>query len=485
MISKGLQKRLWTSCMKLLCKLLSKRVFVILVTTILIFIFLSLWQVGRQMIFIGDQAWFYLSAKDLLLGRDFPLVGITSSHTWLHQGALWTYLLSIAIWLFGYDPVAGVYLSIFIGILTILSFYFLVKNIFSERVGILTAVLYALSPLTIIATKMPYHTTPITLVVLWLLFCLTKWVKGQKNYFYFLFLLLGILYSLELASVSLLSLILLVFLYGFLRKSRFVTRLSMKEVIFSLSLGIIPLIPVFVYDLSHGFQQTVIYAAWIVYKIVVSLLRLLYPNQAFHLVEPSFTLNYFSRLFPIPGFFSMAVIILSQAWTMLTILRKFIKKQKIDIGLALICIWFWLFFVIYFMNDTNSEAYFPLVFPAIFIVLAKAVDRLLSNYSKISLSVLVVFLVLNIYYSLRVAGGHALPGTISLSDREEAVSYILNTAGGRGFEIKGAGNGSQYMSFTMPYEYLLWLRGEDLSKESSLVFTLLEQGGKIEVIGND
>jgi len=51
-------------------------------------LFLTLDRISTLMPFIGDQGWFYLSARDLALGKSFPLVGIASSHPWLHQGVI-------------------------------------------------------------------------------------------------------------------------------------------------------------------------------------------------------------------------------------------------------------------------------------------------------------------------------------------------------------------------------------------------------------
>ena len=73
--------------------------------------------------FIGDQGWFYISARDILLTGKIPLVGITSSHIWLHQGPYWTYMLAIMLFLFHFNPVSGAYLTAVIGLLTVFLIY--------------------------------------------------------------------------------------------------------------------------------------------------------------------------------------------------------------------------------------------------------------------------------------------------------------------------------------------------------------------------
>ena len=165
----------------------------ILFSTILSLFVLSIYNIWNLMPFYGDQAWFYLSARDLLLGNSFPLVGITSSHTWLHQGPMWTYLLAISLWFGKFNPVSGAYLSIGINILTVFLFYILGKRMFSKQVALIGSVLYAFSPYLLHLSRMPYHTTPIPLLTLFYFYLLTQWAKGKNSYFKWIFFLLALL----------------------------------------------------------------------------------------------------------------------------------------------------------------------------------------------------------------------------------------------------------------------------------------------------
>lgn len=70
------------------------KIIFLLIAILIIGAFLRFDRLPQLVAFIGDQGWFYLSARDVLLSGNIPLVGITSSHTWLHQGPRWTYLLA-------------------------------------------------------------------------------------------------------------------------------------------------------------------------------------------------------------------------------------------------------------------------------------------------------------------------------------------------------------------------------------------------------
>ena len=96
--------------------------------------------------FIQDQGWFYLSARDIITQGNIPLVGITSSHTWLHQGAFWSYLLAPFLALFKFDPNGGIFLAALFGIGSIILTYKVGKRAIGTSFGVLASFIYALSP---------------------------------------------------------------------------------------------------------------------------------------------------------------------------------------------------------------------------------------------------------------------------------------------------------------------------------------------------
>ena len=188
---------------------------VLLALTLGVGLFLRIFEIDKSMAFIGDQGWYYLSARDLVLGKEFPLVGIASSHPWLHQGSLWTYLLALWFSLFGFDPLQGAYLTAFLDCLTIILFYCVASNMFSSRVGIMAAMIYATSPLVILLMRMPYHTSPIPLVTLFFIYFLYRWMQGNVSYFPLVIGVLGLLNNLEITTFVFEVLVRVVFLYGF------------------------------------------------------------------------------------------------------------------------------------------------------------------------------------------------------------------------------------------------------------------------------
>ena len=71
--------------------------FAVLALILLLSLFLRFYKISSLFPFNGDVAWDYLSAESFLKGGLWPLIGISSSVPWLHQGAFFTYLLIIIL----------------------------------------------------------------------------------------------------------------------------------------------------------------------------------------------------------------------------------------------------------------------------------------------------------------------------------------------------------------------------------------------------
>lgn len=173
------------------------------VLIILFSLFLRIYGLPGLVNFHGDAAWFYFSARDALMGK-IPLLGITSSVTWLHQGPLWTYLLAPALYFFRYHPASGTFLAVFLNLLTYPLVYFLARILFNSKTARLSLLLFAISPAAVIFSRDPYHTSPIPLFLSAALVMLVR-----KKYF-LAFLFFGFLFQLELASVAIWPVILII-----------------------------------------------------------------------------------------------------------------------------------------------------------------------------------------------------------------------------------------------------------------------------------
>lgn len=421
----------------------------ILVVILLMGLFLRLFRINDAMVFIGDQGWFYLSARDIFLSGKIPLVGITSSHTWIHQGPLWTYLLAPVLFLFKYNPVSGAYLTAIIDVGSIILLYKISSDFFSKKLGILSSLIYAVSPLVIMNSRMPYHTSPIPFFVLLLIFSLIKWTKGNKIYFPILLFMMSVLYNFELATVVFWPVIILLLLFGFIKKKKWAVGLMNKKFFFITLLALlVPMIPVIIYDIYNGFGQTLKFGAWFVYKGLQFVG--FFPSTVEHSFYPivSFFLNSYSKLIFLTNvIISSLFFVLSMGIVLWKIIRSksicpiFIIFSITSIGLSG-----------FFLSRTPSHAYLPMLFPGLIIIFAFSLDLVYQKFKLVFFILLCFILISNIYVFLK----YDLLRSSDLRTRIDMSNNILRLAKGSKYNLRIIGSGSEFESSTMNYEYLTW-----------------------------
>lgn len=429
--------------------------------------FLGFFRIKELMMFIGDQGWFYLSARDILTSSNIPLVGIASSHPWLHQGAVWTYILSLFLWIFNFNPISGAYATIIIGIFSVFAMYLVGSAIFSKRVGIISALLFATSPLVVFYMRFPYHTSPIPLFVIGLIFSLYKIVQNKIGYLPLAIFLLALLYNFEIATVVLWGVLIFILAYKFLKDRKNFRRILNKKIItLSLFLLVIPLLPMILYDVKNGFPQTIKFVAWIFYR-VVSLFGY-NANQAFSIDKITIMLdflfdNFRKLIFAQSNLVSFVILIVMSSWVVYVLLKK--EKKSL----------YYLFFLLFIplvlviINQTTSDAYLPIFFPIVILIFSSFLDFILTKkIMLIPVFILIIILAMaNINFMLRNDFVFDKSSRLfALDKRVQATHKILNIAGNKDYNLKGKGPGSEHESFTMNYEYLAWWLGHAPSKNN-------------------
>ncbi|MCL4354088.1 glycosyltransferase [Patescibacteria group bacterium] len=453
-------------------------VFLILVS----FLFISINNLNNSMAFIGDQGWFYLSARDLVLSGKVPLVGITSSHTWIHQGPIWTYMLGLVMFLFGFNPINGGYLSVLLSLATVYLVFYVGRKMFSSTVGVIASLFYATSPLIFSATKMPYHTSPVPFFSLLLIYFIYKWTRGKAHYFPGVVFLLALLYNFELATFVLAIPVIGILAYGVIKKQEFVKKIFiLKYLMLSLLAFLAPMLPFLIYDTNYGFPQTFKFVAWLGYRLLV-FFRIIGSSSGriFSADIVSFILNNLSKLiFAYNSLFSILLLTASIIFLLVYIYKKRVLGNLFSAHLILL-----IFILIplagLFVNKTVSDAYIPIFFPSIILAVAVFLGRCLSlRFFKLITILLILLISL---FNLNYINNNYLNGT-DLKQRTEAVDKIIKMSEGKDFKIKGKGPGSNFESFTMNYEYLLWWKGHaPVKKNTDIIFTIEENKKGISIL---
>lgn len=332
--------------------------------------------------FIGDQGWFYLSARNMILYHSIPLVGITASHTWLHQSAFWTYLLSATLFLFHFQVVGGVYLTVFFGLLTLWLIYYVGTHFFSQKAGLIAVFLYATSPLIIENDRFAYHTSIIPFFTLLFIFSLYQWIKINRLWFGAVLCSLTVLYNFELATSLLWGVCFVVLFYGVIKKENWV-RFDKKEIFIALIGFVVQLIPFILYDVNHRFPQTVKFVVWMLYRIGTFFgLKPLHAQvdhtSIFDLL--SFLANTNAKLFFAQNA-AIALVLTALGLGMYAFLLKKLSKDQILAALFLLIV-FVVCLLGFLLNKTVSDAFWPLFFPVIVLFLAESTAYLMQSIKK-------------------------------------------------------------------------------------------------------
>ncbi|MBI5122683.1 glycosyltransferase [Candidatus Roizmanbacteria bacterium] len=441
-------------------------------------VFLRFANLSQNLVFIGDQGWFYLSARDMLLNGNIPLLGIASSHPWLHQGALWTYLLALVFKIFGFNPLNGAYLAATIDALAILAIYYTGFKLFSKKIGILSAFLYATSPLVLINVYEPYHTSPIPLFTVLFILFLYKWINGNRFYFPLIIVVLAILYNLELATILLGFITGLIFICGLLKKKEWAIKiLNFRILFFSLLAFLIIMLPMLIYDAAHFFPQTFGFLSWIGYRALV-----LFGYPPIHeFVTTSFTQmlfysmqKYSQLIFP----YSAIVALLIFVGSIVLVVRKMIGSKQA--GVSLIIVLNTLLIAGFLAARTPSDAYLPMLFPGLILLIAVAWGELFINKITgfVAICLLLLIASFNSYFSVNF-NKNALN---KFENKISTAKYIIKQSLGKEYNLKGSGPGGEFTSFTMNYEYLTWYLGHGpSSKKEKLKFVISEDETGIHV----
>ncbi len=445
--------------------------------------FLRTYKLSELMAFFGDIGWFYLSAKEMFLTGKIPLIGITSSHVWLHQGPIWTYLLGLVLWVFRFNPLSGAYLIAVLGTVCVYLVYRVCSELFSFRTGIIASALYATSPLVVVHARMPYITSLIPIFVLLFIYSFSKWLKGRNYYFCLSVFSLAILYNLELATVILGIFFLgTIFYFFFFNKCLLKKLLKKKIIALSLFAFVVPMLPIIVYDFQHNFVQTLGFGAWIAYRFLVffGLPAIHQTNQAISAQSLfTFLFFYYQKLIFLPSAFISSLMLLLPLVAMSYFFLKTARKDYLKSDIFLTFLLFAVVFIGFMVANTPSEAYLPLFFPIVIIILAYAFDLIVKiKYLRIPLAISLLSITLlnslsliSSDYFVGIKNGYGP----SFASRLNMAKRIIVESENMSYNLYGKGRGSEFASFTSSYEYLLWWLGRAPSaKKERLAFYISE-----------
>lgn len=391
----------------------------IIIFIVFLSLFLRLYKISSYMTFLGDEGRDALVWLRMLRGK-FTLIGPQTSIGNMYLGPLYYYLmLPFYILLGTIGPSVGV--ALFAGATTYLLWFF-GKEWFSKRAGLISAFLYAISPVAITLSRSSWNPNVMpffSLLIIW-----GVWQFWQKNNYLWL-ALEGVLLSFAVQShylgILLMPVVGLFFvvklIYLIKSKSKGTNKLLVNFALCTLNFALLTALPLIWFDLRHNFinykafyrffserQTTVNFRP---YKAIPQLWPL-WRNLVGRLIgEKNGTFGFwFSGIFGVV-FLVLSLLSLSLPRRIFTpILRSMRVSIRIDNVSkrldkdAILLLFAWLFSGLLGMGLYKQhiyDHYFGFLFPAIFLLAGIVLERFwnLKIFGKIVASVLFCLIIVS------------------------------------------------------------------------------------------
>lgn len=218
------------------------------VAILLLAIFLRLYSLGTRTSFDADQEWMAFRSSALLRG-DLALIGPITSVGSFSIGPGYIYLNSIFSLIFNGAPLAGAYLSVFLGILTLVSVYVFCKYSVSDRFALLVLFLMSISSYLISWDQNPW--TPSLFHLAQIALMAGCYLISQDKKIGWFILSASIVVGFQ-AHVGIVLSLLCALIYLILVKVKLP---DIKTIIISIGILLVGILPNIVFDLANDFAN--------------------------------------------------------------------------------------------------------------------------------------------------------------------------------------------------------------------------------------
>ena len=431
---------------------------------------------NRNFLFGFDQGKHWLSAKSIVIDHSFPLIGDeVGGGGGFFQGSGWYYLLAIPFFLFQGDPYGQLFLMFCIGLCTVFFAYYIFSLRFGRIAGFCISFLIAISPAIAIQSRFAWPPFVIPLITVFYIDALYGVFQGNRCSWFFLFFLLGSMVHFEIATAATFGLA-TCFVLFLMRK------ISLRSVGFGFFGGIIPLLPLFLFDLRHQFFN--MKGIWHMLTTGSSGNETVTLSKIFHDHISVFSVNLFGA-FPLFPFRNVFILLCIGALVILLFDKQMKKEYKMLLAsLYLIpCI---VFIELLFYKAVLWE-WWLLELPIIYIVFVGLISSYFYKKHILGKAFVVVFYIfllsIVIPYTIDIwkkdYGDYG--GTQKIKGKTEAIEAIYKDAKVEPFGVLVF----TPPVYTYPYDYLFWWIGirkynyVPYKEKRGLFYLLIEpDGGK-------
>lgn len=237
----------------------NKQEFILLSLILLAGLVLRLWRIDEYLPFLGDEGRDVRVVRRFLTDFDLMFIGPRTSIGDMYLGPFYYYYISPFLALFGFSPVGPAISVALLSVLTIWFIWYLSRLWFGKVAGIVAALLYTISPTSIIFAKHSWNPNIMPFFALLAIFATWQVVIKEK---YKWLIVLGFTFGVIIQShyLGLLVAPPIVILLGYLLLKLVLTKSSKVTKFITFSTGglftfLIMMLPLFLFDLKHNWQN--------------------------------------------------------------------------------------------------------------------------------------------------------------------------------------------------------------------------------------
>lgn len=182
---------------------------------------LRVYRIGEYTVFQGDQGVDALAVKRLLVDHQVLLEGPATSAGGVHLGPAYYYLLALPMLLKWLDPIADAVLMALLGAAAVGMVFWLAQRWFGLWPAIAAAVLFALSPASIVAARSAWNAAPtVFFAILAVLALDNAWRGGNGGWLLLVGGALGVLIQLHYFSAAIVGVVMVFTAFAAYRDAR-------------------------------------------------------------------------------------------------------------------------------------------------------------------------------------------------------------------------------------------------------------------------